>query len=137
MIKLRNHKTKYAFIDQKKNLRGRPLNLTLVWNVMPRVGERPAVTRCARCLGGPRARGGWVLLGVVRGRSVRFLALCGAALCAQPKKWWRAAGTYGMVNRPATGGAGAMREVRKGVHCHPPTHPPTHPRTHCQSSMRD
>ncbi len=40
MIKLRNHKTKYAFIDQHRSLRGRQVNLTLVWNVMPRVGER-------------------------------------------------------------------------------------------------
>ncbi|EFJ49281.1 hypothetical protein VOLCADRAFT_120777 [Volvox carteri f. nagariensis] len=38
-IKVSNHKTKYAFIDPGRNLRGRPLNLTLVWCVMPRVGR--------------------------------------------------------------------------------------------------
>lgn len=40
LIKLKGHKTKYAFIDQGKNLRGRDVNLTLVWSVMPKVGKR-------------------------------------------------------------------------------------------------
>ncbi|GLC39236.1 hypothetical protein PLESTM_000866900 [Pleodorina starrii] len=38
-VRLNNHKTKYAFIDPGRNLRGRSLNLTLVWCVMPRVGR--------------------------------------------------------------------------------------------------
>mmetsp|Transcript_11703 Transcript_11703/g.25107 ORF Transcript_11703/g.25107 Transcript_11703/m.25107 type:complete len:170 (+) Transcript_11703:132-641(+) len=38
IIKLRNHKTKYAFLDDGMGLRGKQFNLTLVWNVMPRVG---------------------------------------------------------------------------------------------------
>lgn len=29
---------KYVFVDRGRGLRGRPLNLTLAWNVMPRVG---------------------------------------------------------------------------------------------------
>ncbi|KAG2493769.1 hypothetical protein HYH03_007990 [Edaphochlamys debaryana] len=37
-LRLNNHKTKYAFIDSGKYLRGREFNLTLVWCVMPRVG---------------------------------------------------------------------------------------------------
>ena len=44
LIKLKGHKTKYAFIDQGKNLRGRDVNLTLVWSVMPKVGERACMT---------------------------------------------------------------------------------------------
>eukprot|EP00798_Chlamydomonas_sp_ICE-L_P026206 gene26205-11936_t len=39
LIKLKGHKTKYAFIDQVRGLRNRQVNLTLVWHVMPRVGE--------------------------------------------------------------------------------------------------
>lgn len=39
VIKLRGHKTKYAFIEQGRNLRGRDVNLTLAWSIMPRVGE--------------------------------------------------------------------------------------------------
>ncbi|PNW73144.1 hypothetical protein CHLRE_14g620400v5 [Chlamydomonas reinhardtii] len=39
VFKLSNHKTKYAFIDPGHNLRGRDVNLTLVWCVMPRVGR--------------------------------------------------------------------------------------------------
>ncbi|GFR50602.1 hypothetical protein Agub_g12879 [Astrephomene gubernaculifera] len=38
-LQLANHKTKYAFIDTGRNLRDRPVNLTLVWCVMPRVGR--------------------------------------------------------------------------------------------------
>lgn len=38
-IKVRNLKQKYAFIDQGRNLRGLPLNLTVAWNVMPKVGR--------------------------------------------------------------------------------------------------
>jgi signal peptidase complex subunit 3 len=37
-IAVRNLRQKYPFIDQGKHLRGRELNLTLVWNVMPKVG---------------------------------------------------------------------------------------------------
>jgi hypothetical protein len=37
---VRNLRQKYPFVDQGKNLRGRALNLTLVWNVMPKVGVR-------------------------------------------------------------------------------------------------
>ncbi|GAX76117.1 hypothetical protein CEUSTIGMA_g3560.t1 [Chlamydomonas eustigma] len=37
-IKLKKHKTKYSFIGHGKDLRGRDLNLTLVWDIMPRVG---------------------------------------------------------------------------------------------------
>lgn len=32
-------KQEYQFVDQGKNLRGKPLNITMVWNVMPRVGR--------------------------------------------------------------------------------------------------
>ncbi|GIL44834.1 hypothetical protein Vafri_2302 [Volvox africanus] len=39
VIKLDDHKTKYAFIEPGRHLRGRALNLTLVWCVMPRVGR--------------------------------------------------------------------------------------------------
>eukprot|EP00878_Enallax_costatus_P005809 GHUV01006094.1.p1 GENE.GHUV01006094.1~~GHUV01006094.1.p1 ORF type:complete len:170 (+),score=10.67 GHUV01006094.1:465-974(+) len=38
-IKIRNLKQKYAFIDQGRNFRGMPLNLTVAWNVMPKVGR--------------------------------------------------------------------------------------------------
>ncbi|KXZ50940.1 hypothetical protein GPECTOR_14g187 [Gonium pectorale] len=38
-LRLSGHKTKYAFIDAGRNLRGRTVNLTLVWCVMPRVGR--------------------------------------------------------------------------------------------------
>ncbi|KAG1679285.1 hypothetical protein FOA52_009315 [Chlamydomonas sp. UWO 241] len=38
-ITLRKHKTKYAFIDHLNDLRNREFNLTLVWDVMPRVGR--------------------------------------------------------------------------------------------------
>ncbi|KAL6756430.1 22 kDa subunit of signal peptidase [Haematococcus lacustris] len=38
VIKVKRHKTKYPFLDQGRGLRGADLNLTLVWNVMPRVG---------------------------------------------------------------------------------------------------
>jgi signal peptidase complex subunit 3 len=31
-------KQKYALLDRGMGLRGRPLTLSLVWNVMPRVG---------------------------------------------------------------------------------------------------
>lgn len=37
-IRLKHHKTKYPLIDQGKNFRGTPVNFTVVWNVMPRVG---------------------------------------------------------------------------------------------------
>jgi hypothetical protein len=40
-LQVRNLRQKYPFIDQGKNLRSRALNLTLVWNVMPKVGGRP------------------------------------------------------------------------------------------------
>jgi hypothetical protein len=39
LIKLKKQKTKYAFIDIGKNLRSRAVNLTLAWDVMPRVGK--------------------------------------------------------------------------------------------------
>jgi hypothetical protein len=38
-IRLKNHKTKYSFIHPSKGLLGADVNLTLVWHVMPRVGE--------------------------------------------------------------------------------------------------
>eukprot|EP00775_Hariotina_reticulata_P005303 gene5303-5538_t len=38
-IKIRSLRQKYAFIDQGNNLQGLPLNLTLTWNVMPKVGR--------------------------------------------------------------------------------------------------
>lgn len=38
MIHLHNFKTKYQFMDQYRGLRGTAMNLTFVWNVMPRVG---------------------------------------------------------------------------------------------------
>ena len=38
-IKIRNLKQKYAFIDQGRNFRGLPVNLTVAWNVMPKVGR--------------------------------------------------------------------------------------------------
>lgn len=38
-IRLKNHKTKYRFAHPGKGLRGAPVNLTLVWHVMPRVGK--------------------------------------------------------------------------------------------------
>ena len=44
-IKLKKHKTKYAFIDIRKNLRDRDVNLTLVWDIMPRVGALSMHTR--------------------------------------------------------------------------------------------
>ena len=36
---------KYALIDQGTNFRGMPLNLTVVWNVMPRVGMLSSASR--------------------------------------------------------------------------------------------
>ncbi len=39
VYRLKGHKTKYSFIEPGRHLRGRELNLTLVWCVMPRVGE--------------------------------------------------------------------------------------------------
>lgn len=33
-----NLKHKYALVDRGQSLRGRPLRLTLGWNIMPRVG---------------------------------------------------------------------------------------------------
>jgi signal peptidase complex subunit 3 len=38
-IKIRSLRQKYAFNDQGNNLRGLPLNLTLTWMVMPKVGR--------------------------------------------------------------------------------------------------
>lgn len=38
VIKLKKHKTKYAFIGHGHSLRDRAVNLTLVWDNMPRVG---------------------------------------------------------------------------------------------------
>lgn len=38
VYRLKAHKTKYSFIEPGRHLRGRELNLTLVWCVMPRVG---------------------------------------------------------------------------------------------------
>lgn len=38
-IRLKNFKTKYPFVHPNKGLRGAAVNLTLVWHVMPRVGE--------------------------------------------------------------------------------------------------
>ena len=35
---MKKHKTKYAFLDIGNGLRGRDLNLTLVWDVQPKVG---------------------------------------------------------------------------------------------------
>ena len=37
-IKLKKHKSKYAFIDIGRNLRDKDVNLTLVWDIMPRIG---------------------------------------------------------------------------------------------------
>ncbi len=37
-IKLKKLKTKYAFLDIRNGLRGRDVNLTLVWDVLPKVG---------------------------------------------------------------------------------------------------
>jgi hypothetical protein len=54
-IKLKKHKTKYAFIDIGKNLRARDINLTLVWDVMPRVG---ALTMTARSFEAGKFPGG-------------------------------------------------------------------------------
>ena len=44
-IKLKKHKTKYALIDIGRNLRNREVNLTLVWDIMPRVGALKMTTR--------------------------------------------------------------------------------------------
>eukprot|EP00877_Chromochloris_zofingiensis_P010692 jgi/Chrzof1/5877/Cz16g19030.t1 len=38
VLKIKALRTKYAFLDQGNNLRGMPLNLTVAWNVMPKVG---------------------------------------------------------------------------------------------------
>ncbi|KAF6263833.1 hypothetical protein COO60DRAFT_1267336 [Scenedesmus sp. NREL 46B-D3] len=38
-LRVRSLRQKYAFIDQGRNLRGLPLNLTVAWNVMPKVGR--------------------------------------------------------------------------------------------------
>lgn len=38
LIKMKGAKTKYPFIDRHNDLRNKEFNLTLVWNVMPRVG---------------------------------------------------------------------------------------------------
>jgi signal peptidase complex subunit 3 len=38
-LRIRSLRQKYAFIDQGRNLRGLPLNLTVAWNVMPKVGR--------------------------------------------------------------------------------------------------
>lgn len=37
-IRLKGHKTKYAFIDHGAGMHRADMNLTLVWDVMPRVG---------------------------------------------------------------------------------------------------
>lgn len=37
-LRLPYNRSKYYFIDQGNNLKGRPFNLTLYWNVMPVVG---------------------------------------------------------------------------------------------------
>uniref|UniRef100_A0A7S0RAM1 Signal peptidase complex subunit 3 n=1 Tax=Chlamydomonas leiostraca TaxID=1034604 RepID=A0A7S0RAM1_9CHLO len=37
-IRLKGHKTKYAFIDHGTGMHRADMNLTLVWDVMPRVG---------------------------------------------------------------------------------------------------
>lgn len=50
-IKLRALRQKYAFLDQGAGLRGRDLNLTLSWNVMPKVGR--LVTRSKSFPAGP------------------------------------------------------------------------------------
>ena len=50
-IKVRSLRQKYAFLDQGAGLRGRDLNLTLSWNVMPKVGR--LVTRCKSFPAGP------------------------------------------------------------------------------------
>ncbi len=51
-IRLRKHKTKYAFIDHGRGLRGAQLNLTLHWSMMPYVGARNR--RCCCCSPGAR-----------------------------------------------------------------------------------
>lgn len=38
-IKVKSLRQKYAFVDQGRNLRGLPVNLTVCWNVMPKVGR--------------------------------------------------------------------------------------------------
>eukprot|EP00879_Flechtneria_rotunda_P005280 GHRR01005566.1.p1 GENE.GHRR01005566.1~~GHRR01005566.1.p1 ORF type:complete len:170 (+),score=34.84 GHRR01005566.1:289-798(+) len=38
-LKIKALRQKYAFIDQGRNLRNLPLNLTFSWNVMPKVGR--------------------------------------------------------------------------------------------------
>jgi signal peptidase complex subunit 3 len=38
-IRVRNLKQEYAFIDQGHNLRSRDVNITVAWNVMPKVGR--------------------------------------------------------------------------------------------------
>jgi len=38
-LKIKSIRQKYALIDQGQYLRGRPLNITVVWNVMPKVGR--------------------------------------------------------------------------------------------------
>lgn len=38
VFNINNLKTKYALLDRGQGLRGRPLTLTLTWNVMPKVG---------------------------------------------------------------------------------------------------
>ena len=38
VLSLPSLKHKYAFVDRGQALRGRPIRLTLNWNVMPRVG---------------------------------------------------------------------------------------------------
>jgi signal peptidase complex subunit 3 len=38
-LKVRSMRLKYPFIDQGKNLRGLPYNITVAWDVMPKVGR--------------------------------------------------------------------------------------------------
>lgn len=91
MYRLKAHKTKYSFIEPGRHLRGRELNLTLVWCVMPRVGE------CKRW-GAHRAGGAGVGVGHRSGGvSGRELNL---------KRVWCAVARVGEWGQRAGGGMG-------------------------------